>query len=157
MIIYIHGVGKKFNLDEFLQARAQSILAVKKVSSYVEVGMTEDDGIDLIERTLREFGVEKYWHPSKFRIDQNTTLNFRDESDKTAVISKESIYFIDIGPVFGIYEGDYGETFSLTEKKHIKSKSRRLRIFLIRLLSIGRIMTVVDQNFINFQVSKLKV
>lgn len=117
MILDIHGVGKNFNLDEFLHARAQSILAVKKVSSCVEVGMTEDDGIDLIERTLKEFGVQKYWHPSKFRIDQNTTLNFRDVSDQSAVISNESIYSIDIGPVFGMYEGDYGETFSLSENE----------------------------------------
>ena len=58
-------------------------------------------------------GAEKKWHPHKFRIGKNTTKAFRELSDLKVKLQENDIFFIDIGPVFEGYEGDFGKTFTL--------------------------------------------
>ncbi len=107
----IHNVGKSFNLDLFLKARELTIKAVHSVKEQVFIGMSEDEGHDLIDKTLDRLGASKKWHPNKFRIGQNTTKSFRERSEPNIKLQENDIYFIDIGPVWDGHEGDYGETF----------------------------------------------
>jgi len=109
----IHGVGSNFNLGQLLKTRELTKEVIGKVKDSVWIGMTELDGHNLINEELENVGVLKYWHPHKFRIGKNTTCSFREESDKDVILSENDIYFIDIGPVFDGYEGDFGHTFTI--------------------------------------------
>ncbi len=111
----IHGVGSNFNLENFLKVRDLTIKAVGAIASSVEIGMTEKDGSDLIDRTLNNMGSNKKWHPNKFRIGVNTSKSFSDKSAPNIKLKDNDIFFIDIGPVWQNHEGDHGNTFVLGE------------------------------------------
>ena len=114
----IQDVRECFNLKTFLKARELTISAVKQFREKVFIGMTEDDGHQIIDEILQNMGAEKKWHPNKFRIGKNTIKSFRDESDKRITLSDEDIFFIDIGPVWDNHEGDYGDTYCLGDNKN---------------------------------------
>lgn len=108
----IQGTGDSFNLETFLKARTLSREAVKECGEKMEVGMSEKDGIELIEGILKSKGMERLWHPTKFRIGKNTLKSFSEKSDDSVRLQADDIFFMDIGPVFEGHEGDYGETFT---------------------------------------------
>ncbi len=103
--------GATFNLELYLKARSKTIQIVQATALKILPGMTEAQAIKLLNQNLELAGVEKFWHPTKFRINSNTTKSFRDISDIEVVLKNEDLFFIDIGPVFFDHEGDYGETF----------------------------------------------
>lgn len=107
----IQDVGTAFDIKKYLDARKKTILAVKEVASMVQPGMSETEGQSLVDEVLAKHGVEKKWHPTKFRIGSNTTRSFREKSEEGVVLKEDDLFFIDIGPVFDGHEGDYGETF----------------------------------------------
>ncbi len=115
----IEEVSKDFNLDLFLEARNKTINAVALIASRCFEGMSENDGLNIIDETLRELGSQKKWHPNKFRIGVNTTKSFRDQSVEGVRLEENDYFFIDIGPVFNGYEGDYGKTFKLGNSSDI--------------------------------------
>lgn len=91
--------------------------------------MSEADAIILLNQELDLTGIEKFWHPTKFRMNGNTVKNFRDSSDPV-VLENKDLFFIDIGPVFFNHEGDYGETFVVgTDPELIKLKDASKKIF----------------------------
>lgn len=102
--------GIDFDLELYLKARAKTVLAVQSAAAHIHPGMNEAESLIVLNHELNQAGVEKFWHPTKFRIGSNTTKSFRDISDET-VLLKDDLFFIDIGPVFFNHEGDYGETF----------------------------------------------
>ncbi len=108
----IQGTGEAFNLDTFLKARTLSKQAVRECAEKMEIGMSELDGINLVESILKDKGMERTWHPTKFRIGKNTLKSFSEKSDETIRLGENDIFFMDIGPVFEGHEGDYGETFT---------------------------------------------
>lgn len=113
MMNEIEGVSASFNLETYMQARkiAQKIMLL--TASQVDVGMTEEDGIKIIDQLCENFGIEKKWHPSKFRIGINTTKSFREKSEPNIKLQENDIYFIDIGPVINGHEADIGQTFTI--------------------------------------------
>ncbi len=113
----IEGVGSSFSEELFLKCRIKTIEAVKLIAEQIKPGMTEANGHKIIDEILESLGCEKKWHPSKFRIGENTLKSFKEKSDPTLVLKENDIFFIDIGPVFYGHEGDYGETFVLGESK----------------------------------------
>lgn len=100
-----------FNLEKFYEAKRKTKEVVQIVASKVETGMSEKDGVTLINTILKDYSCEKFWHPHKFRIGRNTTKAFREVSEENIQMKQNDIFFIDIGPVFENHEGDYGETF----------------------------------------------
>jgi Xaa-Pro aminopeptidase len=122
-------VGSAFNLDLYLKARAQTIEAVQKTAARIKPGMTEAEGVIVLNDELKALGIEKFWHPTKFRMNSNTTKNFRDTSEDV-VLKDSDLFFIDIGPVFYNHEGDYGETFVIgNDEVHLKLKEATKTIF----------------------------
>jgi Xaa-Pro aminopeptidase len=104
--------------------------AVNQIQQNVEIGMTEQDGLELVTQVLNELGCEKLWHPTKFRIGQNTRLSFKDKSNPSSVLQVSDLYFIDIGPVWNNYEGDYGETFVVgSNQDFLKIKKASEEVF----------------------------
>ena len=103
--------GAHFNLDYYLNARLKTIQAVQNAAQNIRPGMTEPQAILILNQELELLGIEKFWHPTKLRINSNTIKNFRESSEDNVILLENDIYFIDIGPVFSNHEGDYGETF----------------------------------------------
>lgn len=102
--------GTEFNLELYLKARTKTIQALQLAAKQIRPGMNEAESLIVLNHELDQAGVEKFWHPTKFRINSNTTKSFRDISDEV-VLEENDLFFIDIGPVFFNHEGDYGETF----------------------------------------------
>lgn len=107
----IHGVRDHFNLQDFLTARENTIKLVEEVVSSLEEGMNESDCLYIVDKTLKLKGVQKKWHPSKFRIGQDTLRSFSGKSGHNNCLKDGEIFFLDIGPVWNGYEGDYGKTY----------------------------------------------
>lgn len=124
----IENCGPAFNLELYLKARAKTVEAVHTTAIQIKPGMTETDGIKILNDELSSLGVEKFWHPTKFRMNSNTTKSFRDASDEV-ILKNNDLFFIDIGPIFYNHEGDYGETFvvgNLEEHIYLKNATRSI-------------------------------
>lgn len=107
----IHGVRDHFIHEDFLKVRSKTLRSIDTIAEKLEVGMNEQDGRDLIDRELKTLGVEKKWHPTKFRIGENTLCSFSEKSLVDNTLSDGEIFFLDIGPVWNGYEGDMGRTY----------------------------------------------
>lgn len=111
----IHGVRDHFQLKDFLIAREKTISIVDNLVNDLESGMGELDCLEIINKRLNDLGVAKKWHPTKFRIGEDTLKSFSEKSEFKQVLKTGEIFFIDIGPVWDGYEGDYGQTFVFGE------------------------------------------
>lgn len=122
-------IGTSFNLTQYLEARAKTIQAVQETAKSILPGMNEAQCVAILNLELEKARVEKFWHPTKFRINANTTKSFREASEDL-ILKDQDLFFIDIGPVFYNHEGDYGETFVIgDDPKLLKLKSAAKDIF----------------------------
>lgn len=112
MMNNIEGTSAKFNLETYMEARKIARKIILLTASQVDVGMSEEDGMNILDQLFDNFGVEKKWHPHKFRIGKNTTKSFREKSEPGIILGENDIYFIDIGPVINGHEADFGQTFT---------------------------------------------
>ena len=120
------GLGEKFNLEIYLNSQEKTRQLVKRFSEFMVTGLSEQDAKVLLEKTMDHSGLEKRWHPTKLRMGQNTTCNFRDESTP-AILNESDIFFVDIGPVYSEHEADYGETFVIgndPQLLHLRDSTR---------------------------------
>jgi Xaa-Pro dipeptidase len=95
------------------QERAAALFRAIESNRLVRPGETEGS-IDaaIFELASRDFGVEKHWHRRVVRSGPNTRLPFRARTpDRT--VEEDDIVSLDLGPVFGAYEADFGRTFVL--------------------------------------------
>ncbi len=106
---------QSFNLNAFKELQKNTRSIVENVSRHVEEAMSFLDIETLIEDEYQKIGIEKSWHPTKVRIDEDTLLSFSQKSNPEIKIRPGSIYFIDIGTVANDLEGDYGKTFVFGE------------------------------------------
>lgn len=107
------GIGEKFDLNAYMDARKVARRIALLFASHAEEGMSEQEGLEILEELFNKSGVEKKWHPTKFRIGENTLKGFREKSEPDVRMKKEDIFFIDIGPVVNGQEADFGQTFTV--------------------------------------------
>lgn len=119
-------VGPNFDFDKFKIARDRSVQLVHACAKKIQVGMTEEDGHEILKSELAKHGSEKLWHPSKVRFGINTLKTFREKSEPNVVLKKGDVFFFDIGPVFNGHEGDYGETFVCEEESNIAADASKI-------------------------------
>lgn len=113
-------VGENFSSDSIEGARRKTWELVYALSQLVKPGQSEKEIEDISKEIFKEFGVEKKWHPSKFRFGVNTLKSFREVSEPNIILKENDLFFIDIGPVFFGHEGDCGKTFSVgNNQEHI--------------------------------------
>ena len=125
----IEGITAKFNLETYFEARKMARKIILLTASQIDVGMTEKDGVDILDQLFENFGIKEKWHPHKFRIGINTTKSFREKSEPGVKLAKNDIYFIDIGPVINGHEADFGQTFTTgqnPENSHIQKSSKEV-------------------------------
>lgn len=113
----IEKVGEKFDSSLIENARKKTWELVYAIAAQVKPGQTEKDVEELSKSIFAEFGVEKKWHPSKFRFGVNTLKSFREVSEPGVVLQENDLFFVDIGPVFNDHEGDCGKTFAVGNNK----------------------------------------
>lgn len=124
----LQSFGESFSLEKLMTARDVARDITYELSSLIRPGMVEEDAHALYKELSKKHSVERQWHPAKLRFGPNTLKNFRDISEPY-ILKEEDIFFIDIGPVFGNHEADYGETFSigsLFEHKHIADSASKV-------------------------------
>ncbi len=98
------------------QARAAALFRKIEESALVRPGATED-GISqaIFELAASDFGVERYWHRRVVRSGPHTRMLFRElPPDRT--VEEDDIVSLDLGPVFGELEADYGRTYVLGDE-----------------------------------------
>jgi methionyl aminopeptidase len=106
-------VGPAFTQDGMLAARQLTRLAIEEIAKAVKPGMIEEDAVDLARAVLRRMDLHATWHPVRVRFGRNTTRAMKQASEPGVVLQENDIFFIDIAPRHGAWEGDGGETFTV--------------------------------------------
>jgi hypothetical protein len=120
----IEGTGTAFKLDDFMAVRARTRKAVHMIAEQITPGMSEDKAKEIARATLSELGMRRGWHHIIVRCGSNTTKDFMERSEPEVVLRDHDIFFIDIGPVYGDFEGDAGDTFVFGgDPLHLKAKA----------------------------------
>ncbi|WP_431261219.1 M24 family metallopeptidase [Roseateles chitinivorans] len=103
--------GPQFDLAGIVAARERSIVAVQDIAALLRPGMSGEEARLLADERLRALGSQRNWHPTIVRFGEDTTCTSREPGDPSRRLRADDIVFIDIGPVWDGYEGDYGDTF----------------------------------------------
>src|SRR5580658_7222071 len=120
----IEGTGSAFALDGFMAVRARTRKAVHMIAEQITPGMSEDEAKVIARTTLSELEMRRGWHHIIVRCGKNTTKDFMERSEPGVVLGENDIFFIDIGPVYGDFEGDAGDTFVFGDNPlHLKAKT----------------------------------
>jgi Xaa-Pro aminopeptidase len=100
-----------FSLEKMHATRAKAQQAVSRIAAQVTAGMLEEDANNMVVATLHEMGATGVFHKPYIRFGSNTTKTFGADSVPGIRLGEDDIFFIDVGPVWGEYEGDAGDTF----------------------------------------------
>lgn len=104
-------VGPAFSVDGMLLARNKTREAITEIASRVMPGMVEEDAVDMAKRVLVESNLALSWHPTRVRFGSNTTKAMKQASVPGVILQENDLFFIDIAPRVGAWEGDGGATF----------------------------------------------
>jgi methionyl aminopeptidase len=119
----LEAVGASFTIEQQLDVRARTHVAVHAIAAKVAAGMVEEDAVAMARELLGTMNMRKGWHRVIVRFGSNTTKDFEAASEPGVVLGDSDIFFVDIGPVHDGCEGDAGETFVLGEDpEHHKAK-----------------------------------
>ncbi|MFG6101795.1 M24 family metallopeptidase [Leptothoe sp. EHU-05/26/07-4] len=100
-----------FSEDLFFASRDRSFEAVRRISRQIQVGMLEEEANEIAIATLQDMGARQNWHQPCVRFGPNTIKTIGADSVSGIRLGENDIYFIDVGPVWGNYEGAAGDTF----------------------------------------------
>lgn len=109
----IENVGPKFTKEGMLLAREKTWAVIEKVRTSLTPGILETEATALTEKILTENGSERRWHRSWVRFGENTLLPYGKLSKPETRLRENDIFFLDLGPVFGDFEGDAGATYTI--------------------------------------------
>lgn len=119
----IEGTGANFDLDALMGVRARTRKAVHMIAEQLKPGLSEEKAKRIARQTLASLEMRRGWHHIIVRCGPNTTKDFMQRSEPGVVLQEDDIFFIDIGPVYGDYEGDAGDTFVFGDNPmHHKAK-----------------------------------
>jgi Xaa-Pro aminopeptidase len=143
----IEATGTAFALDDFMAVRARTRKAVHMIAEQITPGLSEDKAKEIARATLSDLGMRRGWHHIIVRCGSNTTKDFMERSEPGVVLQENDIFFIDIGPVYGDFEGDAGDTFVFGDDPlHLKAKS-----------DVREIWEIVRAKWLNEQVSGIEL
>src|SRR5580658_4434151 len=104
--VELEATGPDFALGALLDMRLRTRKAINIIAGQVQVGMAEEDAKEMARQTLSDLGLRRGWHHIIVRCGSNTTKDFMELSDPGVVLQENDVFFIDIGPVYGDFEGD---------------------------------------------------
>ncbi len=95
------------------EERGLALLTAIERANIVAPGRSEGDvDADIAALAEREFGVARHWHKRLVRTGINTLCVFADQPPER-VIGEDDTVYLDLGPVFGEWEADVGETYAV--------------------------------------------
>ncbi len=95
------------------EVRALEMLAAIEAAGFVAPGRSEGAvDQDIAELAERDFGVERHWHKRLVRTGANTLCVFADQPPERTIGDADTVY-LDLGPVFGEWEADIGQTYAV--------------------------------------------
>ena len=104
-------VGPNFSVDGMLLARQKTRQVIQQIAANVKPGMVEEDAVEMAKSVLIGAGLELSWHPTRVRFGSNTMKPMKQPSVPGVVLQENDIFFIDIAPRVGAWEGDGGASF----------------------------------------------
>jgi Xaa-Pro aminopeptidase len=116
------------------EERAVALFEAIEAARLVIPGRSERDvEHEIYDLAKEQFGVEKHWHKRIVRAGPNTLTTAVDNPPVRTIASDDLVY-VDLGPVFGEWEGDVGRTY-LMGSDPAKAK---LIVDLERIFMIGQ-------------------
>lgn len=106
-------VGPAFSVQGMEQARAETRKAILAIAARVRPGMIEEEAVEMAKDIIRSQGHALSWHPTRVRFGPNTMKPMKQASAPGVVLGENDIFFIDIAPRVGQWEGDGGASFSV--------------------------------------------
>lgn len=103
-------VGEGHEHAVMLEARRRTLAAVREITGEVTPGITEEEGLELVRRTLRAYGFEGDWAAPYLRFGVNTLKKYGEPSEPGVVLGRNDVWFVDVGPLWRNHECDYAET-----------------------------------------------
>src|ERR1700677_2068525 len=93
------------------QSRAALLFRDIEAQDVIRAGQSEAQISEAIFDLARaKYGVEKHWHRRVVRSGPHTRLPCR-ELPPDRIVESDDIVSLDLGPVFGSYEADFGRTY----------------------------------------------
>lgn len=111
----LEAVGPAFVQAKMLEMRAKTRAAIHAIAASVKPGQVEEDAVQTARDILAAGDMVRGWHDVYVRFGANTLKTFGAPSDPGVVLGENDVFFIDIGPVWGDFEGDGGDTFTVGE------------------------------------------
>jgi Xaa-Pro aminopeptidase len=109
----LEAVGPAFLKEKMLEMRGKTRKAIHAIAAACKPGMVEEDAVTMAKDILAADDMVRGWHDVYVRFGANTLKTFGAESDPGVALKENDIFFIDIGPVWGEFEGDGGDTFTV--------------------------------------------
>lgn len=112
------------------QKRAEKLFAAIEETGIILPGRSESAMNKAIFALAKErFGIEKFWHKRIVRVGANTVLPYR-ANPPDIVMGEDDIAFVDLGPVFGNDEADFGRTYVVgTDPEKLRLASDLPKLF----------------------------
>jgi len=113
------------NIKQSLEAAKKSEEVLNEILSYLKPGIKESEILIITKDIFNKHGIKKTWHNPHIRFGSHTLLLSHEQNPEDLTLQEEDIAFIDIGPIMGEVEGDFGRTVVLGEnpKLHKLQKS----------------------------------
>jgi len=106
-------VGPAYSVDGMLTARHHTRKAIADIAARVAPGMVEEDAVAMAKQVLIDAGLELSWHPTRVRFGKNTIKPMKQASVPGVILQENDIFFLDIAPRVGAWEGDGGASFTV--------------------------------------------
>ena len=114
--------GQKFSLTQLMEVRARTRAAVGMIADQVEVGMAEEDAKAMARRPS-PLGKCAGDGTTSSSVSDPTRPRVHGTVRARCHPRPDDIFFVDIGPIFGGYEGDGGDTFVFgSDPEHHRAK-----------------------------------
>lgn len=104
-------VSARFSEEELIRVRDRTRIVIADIAARVKPGMVEEDAVEMAKEVMHAHGMHKGWHPTRVRFGPNTIVPMKRPSRPGVVLQENDIFFVDIGPLAGDWEGDGGDTF----------------------------------------------
>jgi methionyl aminopeptidase len=123
-------VGPAFSVDGMLLARTETRKAIAEIAARIRPGMVEEDAVEMAKGVILAQGHALTWHPTRVRFGKNTMKPMKRASEPGVTLGDNDIFFIDIAPRVGDWEGDGGAAFVLGDDlEHARCAADAERLF----------------------------
>ena len=93
------------------QTKAQALFSEVQKRGLIRPGVTESEiNANVYDLAEQMYGVTQHWHKRIVRAGRNTLAPY-DENPPDLTVADDDIVFLDLGPVFEMWEADFGRTY----------------------------------------------